>query len=350
MTPPPSYFKPLILLLITLCIPSACAPTRPPLPAGTIPTQKSVPLKEEQYGQQVFRQLAEQFPLDRDDNRIGRARRIVDRLTTVRGNDQNIWHVYVFRDDTLHNAGATRGNYIFVWSALLDAVADDAELSAIFAHEIGHVLAGHTQPDPTLEAKQMIAGLSGTAARNIMIHAGSGSLYGLAGLGGMLASELVKAVIVNPDQQALELEADQLGLFLMAEAGYDPRKAVEFWTKAQHDPRFKSGALTFLSSHPSTETRREHLEKLLPEALARYRGTQSHSATSPNELLAQGEKWIAVEKDVPLHEKPNESSTEIGEVPRGSTVGVKQRLRRWLSLSPPYEGFVESRFFAPKNP
>jgi len=62
----------------------------------------------------------------------------------------------------------------------------------------------------------------------------------------------LEAILVNPDQQGKELEADQIGIFMMADAGYDPQEAIDFWQHVQGDPDFSSSPLEFMSSHPSS--------------------------------------------------------------------------------------------------
>jgi len=68
-----------------------------------------------------------------------------------------------------------------------------------------------------------------------------------------------------------ESEADRLGLIFMAMAGYDPREAVDFW---QRMARAKQGASPpeFLSTHPADATRIRNIQKLIPEAMAYYKG------------------------------------------------------------------------------
>mgnify|MGYP003342625502 CR=1 FL=1 len=51
------------------------------------------------------------------------------------------------------------------------------------------------------------------------------------GIAGMLVAETVRALAVNPESQRQELEADQIGLFLMADAGFDPTHAIDFWVR-----------------------------------------------------------------------------------------------------------------------
>jgi predicted Zn-dependent protease len=65
-----------------------------------------------------------------------------------------------------------------------------------------------------------------------------------------------------------ESEADEIGLVISADAGYDPRAAVTFWQKMGS----KGGPSTpeFLSTHPSDETRASRLSAMMPRMLAIY--------------------------------------------------------------------------------
>jgi len=74
--------------------------------------------------------------------------------------------------------------------------------------------------------------------------------------------------ILLPFSRHQESEADEIGLFLMAKAGYDPRQSIEFWKRMEQT---KDGAPPeFLSTHPSDETRIKRIEGWMPEALRMY--------------------------------------------------------------------------------
>jgi metalloendopeptidase OMA1, mitochondrial len=260
------------LFIVFIClIVFGCTTPRRPIPAGEIPRVASVSAADEEYGQQVLDGLAKHYPLDRSDARINRVRDIVDRLTRAAGADHEPWHVYVFRDPQMKNAAATRGNYVFVWSGMIDSVRNDGELGTILAHEIGHVLARHTMPNPSEQVNQIISGVAGRAAREMLARQGGG-IGAAAGVAELVISQSMQALIVNPEAQRKELEADQIGLFLMADAGYNPDDAIAFWQRAKNDPQFGNSALEFLSTHPSSTRRLQQLERLLPDAQARYKG------------------------------------------------------------------------------
>lgn len=70
-----------------------------------------------------------------------------------------------------------------------------------------------------------------------------------------------------PNSRQCETEADSMGLKIMAKSCYDPRKSIEFWERMNEK---SAGIPEFLSTHPHTEHRVDHLRKLIPEAMQIY--------------------------------------------------------------------------------
>ena len=73
-----------------------------------------------------------------------------------------------------------------------------------------------------------------------------------------------------PHSRTMECEADEIGLTLLADACYDPTKALEAFARLSVVVGSASSSLSYLSSHPSFPDRLERVEKLLPKALERY--------------------------------------------------------------------------------
>jgi predicted Zn-dependent protease len=71
-----------------------------------------------------------------------------------------------------------------------------------------------------------------------------------------------------PYSRTHELEADELGLYFMAMAGYDPRVAPDFWKRM--DARSGARPPEFLSTHPDPSNRVEQLNRLMPKAVEYY--------------------------------------------------------------------------------
>ena len=85
----------------------------------------------------------------------------------------------------------------------------------------------------------------------------------LAGIEAALAAGAYGLLGEPAFSRAQESEADELGVFLAADAGYDPREAILLW---QRMGARGGEPLEFLSSHPNSETRVRRLEALMPLA------------------------------------------------------------------------------------
>jgi len=79
-----------------------------------------------------------------------------------------------------------------------------------------------------------------------------------------------------PDPKSVEREneADEKGLMLMAEAGYDPQAAVDFWTRYYERTGWWEGDGT----HPKPRERLAHLSALMPKAKELYRSAPGKKA------------------------------------------------------------------------
>jgi predicted Zn-dependent protease len=75
--------------------------------------------------------------------------------------------------------------------------------------------------------------------------------------------------VILPFSRKHELEADRIGIMLMAQAGYDPQAAPRLWEKFASVKK-ESGPAEFFSTHPSDEHRVEELNEVLAEATQLY--------------------------------------------------------------------------------
>ena len=83
-----------------------------------------------------------------------------------------------------------------------------------------------------------------------------------------IANMVAEVTFQLPFSREQESEADQIGLELMARAGYDPRAAITLWNKMSAAE--SSGQPKFLSTHPAPKDRIKDIEKNLPRVLPLY--------------------------------------------------------------------------------
>jgi len=172
------------------------------------------------------------------------------------------WDVNVLTTKEL-NAYCMPGGKIMVYTGLIDGLhTTDAELAAVIGHEIAHALREHSRE---------------AVSRAVAQQAGIAVLATVAGLGegGVnLASQVAQVTFSLPRSRQQESEADQIGLELMARAGYDPHAAITLWQKMESA---NSGAPPqWLSTHPSSSTRISELQALQPRVLPLYQAAQPH--------------------------------------------------------------------------
>lgn len=173
------------------------------------------------------------------------------------------WDFNLIQDESI-NAWAMPGGKVAVYTGILPVTGDETGLAVVMGHEIAHAIAKHgdERMSQGLIAQMGGAALSAALAKN---PKGTADLFMTAyGLGTQVG-------VLLPYSRLQESEADHLGLVFMAMAGYDPRKAVDFWTRMAGA---KQGASPpeFLSTHPADENRIRKIESLIPEALKYYKG------------------------------------------------------------------------------
>lgn len=167
------------------------------------------------------------------------------------------WEVVVFEDQSL-NAFALPGNKIGVHTGLVNLVDNQDQLAAVIGHEVGHVLARHSNERLSQKLGAQL-GMSIIAAAVAPRTPAGQTALSLLGIGAQYG-------IIMPFSRLHESEADNIGVALMAKAGFDPSESITLWQKMA---QASQGAqpVEFLSTHPSHETRIEDLQALLPNAM-----------------------------------------------------------------------------------
>ncbi|MEO8019947.1 MAG: M48 family metallopeptidase [Pseudomonadota bacterium] len=185
------------------------------------------------------------------------ARRIVAATPTFRSDAAAWkWQFNVQQNKEL-NAYCMPGGRIMVYSGIIDSLdLSDAEIATVLGHEIAHALREHTRERVSRAYAQQLV-LSGAAAV-------TGVGEGAANIANMVA-EVTFQLPFSRDQES---EADQIGLELMARAGYDPHAALTLWNKMSAAE--SSGTPKFLSTHPAPKERIKDIQKNLPRVLPLY--------------------------------------------------------------------------------
>ena len=216
----------------------------------------------QEMGVESWQRIRSETPASDDQVAEETAKRAAGKLLQTAGADPDDWEVVVFEGDEA-NAFALPGGKIGIYEGMFQVAQNEAQLAAVIAHEIGHLQAEHPQERVNSEvatqgAVQLVSAALQVGnigyANAIAAALGAGAQYG----------------VLLPYSRNQELEADRIGLQLMAQAGYDPREALEFWRHMQQQGGGEPPA--FLSTHPGADDRIEQLEELMPAALETYQG------------------------------------------------------------------------------
>ena len=187
----------------------------------------------------------------------GTVEKVMTDLAAVAEDQGYTYEVKLIDDDATVNAWCLPCGKMAVYTGILPICDDATGLAVVMGHEIGHAIARHGTRRMSMDSAVQTLLSMATDDANLQ------SL-------GAVAYEYGAALPFGRDH---ELEADYIGVVLMARAGYDPREAVAFWGRMA-ELSGESSTPEWLSTHPSHETRVEELEGLMPMAMEIYLANQ----------------------------------------------------------------------------
>ena len=210
------------------------------------------PNEERDLGAQFMRQIRSQLPLVRDVQLTEYIDSLGARLVSAVGrNDIQNFTFFIINDPQI-NAFAIPGGYVGVNSGLIAAMDQEEQLASVVAHEVAHVTQRH-------HARAFATGnkatLSTAAAVLAAIIIGQASPQaGQAALAAGLAASQQSAINFT---RGNEVEADRIGIEILANAQYDPRAMAESFAilRRQNALNTSVGQLEYLRTHPLDNNR-----------------------------------------------------------------------------------------------
>ncbi len=148
------------------------------------------------------------------------------------------------------NAFALPAGYIYVNTGLIAEADNEAELAGVMSHEIGHVVARHW-------AERYSAMLVASLAAQVLVETRDTQRDRLLT---QLAAELVATGGFLAYSRSNEREADDLGLQILYNAGYQPEAMADFFKKMHERTGDLSKVEVFLSTHPDPRERESRME------------------------------------------------------------------------------------------
>ena len=246
---------------------------------------------EEALGLQAYQEILSQEQRVDPNAQISQqintiAARLVDKIDEVEGalaqehgiqannfaQDFN-WQVTVLNSPQA-NAFALPGGKMAVYTGLVPVAQNGDGMAVVMGHEIAHALMRHgAQRMSRGKLEQMAAMGASAGGIDPGIQQAVFSAYGVT-------SQL-------PYARGHESSADEVGLLLMAAACFNPDEAVPLWERMAANAGGSSGP-EFSSTHPSAESRIEHLRSLLPKAHEYRQRFCTEGATGAKPAAASG--------------------------------------------------------------
>ncbi len=262
-------YKTFLIILISFVF-FSCK-TNPFTGKKTLNSQKNeslFPMAFQQYNQflnenKVIKGTKDALMITQVGQRIAKASEIWLNSLGYEGYLKDYKWEYNLVDDKAVNAWCMPGGKIVFYTGILPIAENETAIATIMGHEVAHALADHGAQRMTAAKIQQFTAqaiaigtqVGGTSSQNqelIMQAYGMGSQ-----LGAML-----------PFSRSHETEADEIGLILMAIAGYNPEEAPRLWERMKKNSRGVEPA-EILSTHPSNDSRIDNLKALVPGAIAK---------------------------------------------------------------------------------
>ena len=152
----------------------------------------------------------------------------------------DIPYYFVVVENDIYNAFACPGGIIFVSSALVKSMQNEAELASVLAHEVAHV--GHKHALQSIKRAKFFEGVGKISTANMQGEKGK-KFQSMIG-------DLQSVLFDHGLDQDMEFEADLSGMKIAYKTGYNPEGFIRVLTmlKQKETTAVKKGS--WFSTHP----------------------------------------------------------------------------------------------------
>ncbi|NLF97935.1 MAG: M48 family metalloprotease [Candidatus Riflebacteria bacterium] len=196
---------------------------------------------EKRFGKELQMWMGLMYKQEKDPKINAYVKGIFERLKPHFNNRGMNFDLRVIRDSTA-NAFVIPGGHVYVFTGLLDMVGSDDELAAVISHELAHAERRHSLKN--FRASTAAVAVLNAAVKNKKDRATWGNLLGY--------------LTLMQFSRQQEDEADDIGQFRMATAGFNPAAQVTLWEKFLQKHGDTKGLAQYLSTHPPSSKRVEN--------------------------------------------------------------------------------------------
>jgi predicted Zn-dependent protease len=204
------------------------------------------------FGQSLEEEIAanpQEFPILSEDqypeayDHIYRIRDSILNTGLITYDDRFEWKVYIIHNDSVLNAFAAPGGYMYFYTGIIKYLDNEAQFAGVMAHEMAHADLRHSTSMLTKKyGVQILLSIILGQANSQLADIVASLAYGL----GELA--------YSRDN---EYQADEKAVEYTYQTTYDARGIAGFFIKMDEAPRPPE----FLSTHPSPENRVEKINE-----------------------------------------------------------------------------------------
>ena len=250
-----NYFFSIVIVFLLLTAPVYAQSPRARVRDHQMKTTISIDdIKAEiEFGYEVAARIIGKYGLYRNDDLTKQVNLITKSLATVANRPEIRFTVGILDTNTI-NAFAAPGGFIFVTKGVIDNVDDEAQLAAVIAHEIIHIVQKHVVKELNIRGFESSA-VSG------LTHLISGTTNTVRVAFTKAVDETISILFERGYKKRDEIEADTMGVVLASSLGYEPTALARFIKKIQglQDEDISS----YRNLYPPFEERIAHIKETI---------------------------------------------------------------------------------------
>ena len=209
--------------------------------------------KEEMaLGEKSYKESLSQSKIITGTKDATRIKNIGARIAKVANRNDFQWEFNLVEDEAI-NAFCLPGGKVVVYTGILQMAKNDDQLATVISHEIAHALARHGAERMSSSMVQQGLGAVGNIALGVTAPQYQNLFNQTYGIGTQLG-------VMLPYGRMQESEADEIGIYLMSQAGYNVNEALKFWENMSEG---KKEGSDFFSTHPSSTNRISDIQKVI---------------------------------------------------------------------------------------
>jgi WD40 repeat protein len=240
-----------LLLLTCLCAASLNAQQQPcqqPVSSAAARAQSIFsPRQEMELGDVIAEHVQQDYRVLEDPEVTGFLRRVGERLVRQLPPTEMQYRFFVV-DLPDANAFTMPGGRIYVTRKLIAFAASEDELAGVLAHELGHAASGQLAADMSRLFREVL-GVTSVSDRRDIFEKYNRILDNAARKPGAWKRG-------DREEEGQQYEADRIGIYAMAAAGYDPQAFVSMWNRLTDIKGKTGGWLSDLFGTTRPESRR----------------------------------------------------------------------------------------------